>query len=146
MYSGPARWVRLGEHDKSSTDDEADPKDFEIVERITHPDYVKLYNDIALFRLKTDVSFDEYMRPACLQTKHQFSKTYAIATGWGTTEGGQSQSRSGTFSSNFLMKRDVNAIATGWQVHTDTENRDIHRFLFSSFMKTLKYHPRILKS
>lgn len=88
---GPARWVRLGEYDKRSTEDDgssANPRDFEIVERINHPDYVKTYNDIALYRLKTDVSFDEYMRPACLQTNHQFSKTYAIATGWGTTEGG----------------------------------------------------------
>lgn len=85
----------LGEHNKESkADDEQGlslPTRYDIIERINHPDYREpsVYNDIALYRLHEDVQFNEYVRPICLQTDHQFAKTYAIATGWGRTEWGK---------------------------------------------------------
>jgi len=86
---GPARWVRLGDYNKNSKKDDemglSSPENFEIIERINHPNYKDpiVYYDIALYKLNKDVAFSEFIRPICLQTEHQFPKTYAIATGWG---------------------------------------------------------------
>jgi len=95
---GLASWVRLGDYDIfSRVDDEnrdAESREYEIIERINHPGYKapSVYNDIALYRLKEPVVFNEYVRPICLQTDHTFAKTYALGTGWGRTEWGGRQS------------------------------------------------------
>lgn len=77
----------LGELDHSTDNDDARPTLFDIAEHIKHSEYTsKLkYNDIALFRLQTNVIFNDYIRPACLP---EFSAigSLAIATGWGRTE------------------------------------------------------------
>ncbi|KAG8241718.1 serine-type endopeptidase activity protein [Homalodisca vitripennis] len=91
---GLARWARLGDYNiQSKRDDQsglAQSVEYEIIERINHPEYrsSSVYYDIALYKLKRNVDFTEYIRPICLQTEHQFPKTYAIATGWGRTEWG----------------------------------------------------------
>lgn len=70
MFSGNAKWVRLGDLDLSTTDDDAMPQDFTIIRRISHPDYQPpaKYHDIALLELDRIVSFTLYVSPACLQT------------------------------------------------------------------------------
>lgn len=68
-------------------DDDAHPIKFRVAERKKHPDYKSKskYNDIALLRLETDVTFNEYIRPACLP-EHSSIDLIATATGWGQTE------------------------------------------------------------
>jgi len=52
-----------------------------------HPDYKprEHYNDIALFRLETDVKFSSYVKPICLNSDDSLKPPDAIATGWGRT-------------------------------------------------------------
>lgn len=86
-----ARWVRLGELNIISTTDDARPKDYRIVQRVSHPDYKppSLYNDVALFRLESDVEFSAYVRPICLNSDPLFNPAVHIATGWGRTSNGR---------------------------------------------------------
>ncbi|CAH1101358.1 unnamed protein product [Psylliodes chrysocephalus] len=84
---GNAKWVRLGDLDLSTTDDDAMPQDFTIIRRISHPDYQPpaKYHDIALLELDRIVSFTLYVSPACLQTTTIINETELTATGWGKT-------------------------------------------------------------
>lgn len=92
---GAARWVLLGEYNTATSNDDitGDAKTavYEIEERINHPEYKppKLYNDIALYKLKKNVEFNAYVRPACLHYEPNISNKDAIATGWGHTEWGK---------------------------------------------------------
>lgn len=60
----------------------------------THPSYQKSekYNDIALIRLQTQIQFNEFVRPACLNTEPLQSLQWkkAIASGFGKTQYGLS--------------------------------------------------------
>lgn len=84
-------WVRVGEYDTRHTEDNenglAKSADYEIEEAFVHPQYVNtsVYYDIALYRLKQDVEFNSFVRPACLQTQHQIRDQHASSTGWGKT-------------------------------------------------------------
>jgi len=82
-----AKWARLGELDYNSETADARPTDYEIVERIIHPNYKSpsLYNDIALFRLERDVHFSAYVRPICLNADNILTPSAVTATGWGKT-------------------------------------------------------------
>lgn len=89
-YRGKARWVRLGELDLDSQKEDADPRDYEIIYQILHPEYNpdSMYNDIALFKLNKNVNFNDYVRPVCLYTLMNLPKeklNTLIATGWGAT-------------------------------------------------------------
>ncbi|XP_014612361.1 PREDICTED: venom protease-like [Polistes canadensis] len=78
--------VRVGDLNLVSTNDIANPKDYKIIEKIRNPQYKPplLYHDIALLKLETDVEFNEFARPACLQTALPDSpENKATATGWG---------------------------------------------------------------
>lgn len=80
-------WARLGDLNIYSDPDDASPVDYEIVERVIHPDYnpTYVYNDIALFRLGEEVKFSAYVRPVCLNTAQTFRFNKATAIGWGRT-------------------------------------------------------------
>ncbi|KAK7601272.1 hypothetical protein V9T40_008713 [Parthenolecanium corni] len=84
-FDGQARWVRLGELDLESNAEDARPTDFIIVERIVHPEYKPpaVYHDIALFRLKDAVKFNDYFRPICLHDADKLFNRNLIASGWG---------------------------------------------------------------
>ncbi len=86
-FSGPAIYVRLGEHDISRTDD-ITRIDLNIIERIPHPNYKYplRYNDIALFKLERKVRIDGAIRPACLPEQSAIPTKKAIASGWGSVE------------------------------------------------------------
>ena len=60
-------------------------QEIDVSERISHPDYVSKskYNDIALLKLKTNVAFNEHVRPACLNTDENYDWSLALATGFG---------------------------------------------------------------
>lgn len=66
--------------------DDASPTDYKIIERIPHPNYTgpATYNDIALVKLDRIVTYNFYVRPACLYTKRSVEEnTKLVATGWG---------------------------------------------------------------
>ncbi|XP_050421364.1 uncharacterized protein LOC126833845 [Adelges cooleyi] len=85
-----ARWVLLGDLNVESNTDDAKPADFEIVQRVLHPDYrpPSDYDDIALFRLDRIVEFSEYIRPACLNFNQSLNPQTQIATGWAQIDRG----------------------------------------------------------
>uniref|UniRef100_A0A182JZN4 Peptidase S1 domain-containing protein n=1 Tax=Anopheles christyi TaxID=43041 RepID=A0A182JZN4_9DIPT len=93
---GPATFVRLGELSLDSATDEAFPEDYDIAERIPHPEYKQTshYNDIALLKLNRKVIFSPYIRPVCLPVQAAIPQKRAIATGWGAIGFGLEQSSS----------------------------------------------------
>uniref|UniRef100_A0A224XHV2 Putative trypsin-like serine protease n=1 Tax=Panstrongylus lignarius TaxID=156445 RepID=A0A224XHV2_9HEMI len=86
---GPAKWARLGDLNTATDSDDAQTVIARIAERYDHPGYdaIKLYNDIALYKLERDVQLNHYLRPVCLDVGDRSDKS-AIATGWGHTEWG----------------------------------------------------------
>lgn len=65
--------------------DDAYPKQYNVIERIKHPNFrhPSKYNDIALLRLDNSVQFNPYIRPACLQQTHSIDAEKVVASGWG---------------------------------------------------------------
>lgn len=90
LFVSRARWARLGDFDIQSTTDFAQPRDYEIIEHVPHPDYErsKRYNDIALFQLDTAVEFSVFVRPICLNSDPSWNPSPQIATGWGAISTG----------------------------------------------------------
>lgn len=89
LFSGDVQFVLLGEYVVDSTEDDARPMLFSVIERITHEGfkYSSKYDDIALLRLDRNVPFSQYIRPACLAETYSDSPDgKAIASGWGRTE------------------------------------------------------------
>ncbi|GLV40321.1 uncharacterized protein CBL_07083 [Carabus blaptoides fortunei] len=84
---GPLKWVRLGELNIKSNTDHSQPVDFSVEELIKHPEYLPplSYNDIALVKLKGQVKFNRFIRPACLHTTTYINASRYIVTGWGDT-------------------------------------------------------------
>lgn len=82
-----ARWARLGDVDRSPLDP-GKHMDYEIVEHVLHPRYkpTERYNDIALFRLKTNVRFSASIRPICINTDPSLDTTdLPVVNVWGKT-------------------------------------------------------------
>lgn len=90
LHRGSARLVRLGELILSRQDDDAYPIDVIITQRLKHPDYrpPSTYNDIGLLKLQRRMTFNRYIRPACLPDDAAITMTSskAVATGWGLVE------------------------------------------------------------
>lgn len=63
---------------------------------IRHPDYKPpaMYNDIALLKLQTAITFNRQVRPACLYQQYGSVPTQAWVSGWGVTEFGGERSDS----------------------------------------------------
>ena len=82
--------MRLGDIDLNSSADDADVQMLSVLRRIPHPDYSssKNYHDIGLLQLDNDVTFDSFVRPACLHSQEIISDDMAVAAGWGLTEQG----------------------------------------------------------
>lgn len=55
---------------------------------IPHPNYQasEQYNDIGLVELTDHIQFNQYARPACLNSAFNIPQGRAIVTGWGATE------------------------------------------------------------
>jgi len=77
--------VELGQHDRTT---QAMTKYVSNI--IIHKNYNSktLNNDIALLKLKTPVSFNQYVRPICLASNGagSFTNSRATVAGWGSTE------------------------------------------------------------
>jgi len=80
--------VRIGDLNINSDDDDASPENIAVQQIIIHPNYNgnKKSNDIALIKLARDAKLDEYKRPACLPSQHDWEGANAVATGWGNTD------------------------------------------------------------
>ncbi|KAL3290218.1 hypothetical protein HHI36_023577 [Cryptolaemus montrouzieri] len=78
--------VRLGSTDLTKFDTRQ--ADHRIANIIAHPNYTfpQGYNDIALIKLRSKVTFTEYIRPACLYTSYSEPPPQCIATGFGKEE------------------------------------------------------------
>ncbi|XP_018562098.1 serine protease snake-like isoform X2 [Anoplophora glabripennis] len=126
----PPKYVRLGDLDLSTEEDDASPQNFDVLRTILHPSYnpPAKYHDIALLELNREVNFNEYASPACLTTEIELNQTSLIATGWGKT--GFTDS-----SSNFLLKVDLDPVPHqqciekyGKQSKKDLPNGIVHDF------------------
>lgn len=82
-----ASWARLGVLNTLSTTNKDNAKEYEIVEIVVHSNYNPsyVYNDIALYRLETDVEISAHIRPLCLNTNPSLRYKKASAAGWGRT-------------------------------------------------------------
>ncbi|XP_017783437.1 PREDICTED: serine protease snake-like [Nicrophorus vespilloides] len=82
---GPVKYVRLGDLNLKTTDDEADPQEFLVTKTYKHPLYKRpsKYHDIALIELDRAAVITEFVQPACLYINLNTSHSILIATGWG---------------------------------------------------------------
>ncbi|KAF2886038.1 hypothetical protein ILUMI_20135, partial [Ignelater luminosus] len=86
QYSNDVKHVRLGELQIGSDQDDAQTQDFAVLEKFKHPDYKgrSKYNDIALVKLNRKAKLDNFVRPACLETRPTVNFNYhPMASGWG---------------------------------------------------------------
>lgn len=104
-FSGPPKFVRLGDLDIARTDDVAEPQEYRIVRTIPHPNYKqpKKYHDIALIEIDSDIELTEYVGVGCLDTASKHTEDSMIATGWGQTE-------FAGVSSSHLLKANLNIV------------------------------------
>ncbi|XP_011501012.1 PREDICTED: venom protease-like [Ceratosolen solmsi marchali] len=82
--------ARLGEHDLKSETDGANPIDVPIERGTIHPQYNSktVANDIAVLRLKYEVSFTDAIHPICLPLipeikNRDYIRHYPFVAGWG---------------------------------------------------------------
>ncbi|XP_022906190.2 venom protease-like [Onthophagus taurus] len=83
---GTVKYVRLGDLDIRSNDDDAFPVEYEVAEVFEFPEYRpdSKYHDIGLVRLKKNVDFNAYIKPACIYVPREFPKNVRfIVAGWG---------------------------------------------------------------
>ncbi|KAF7701445.1 coagulation factor IXb [Silurus meridionalis] len=127
-------FIRLGEHNVKV--DEQRESDYEIEEHHMHPNYLykQSHNhDIALLKLKTPVTFSEYIIPICLGPKTLTenllkSAQVSVVSGWG-------RMRYGGLESDTLQKVEVPYVD-----RTECKGSDkISRFMFcAGFLTTRK--------
>lgn len=101
MFSlGRAQWVRVGDFDILSENDDTDgfvwpmeSRDYKITEFVRRLEFRDLksssentpqryVHDIALFKVDKDVKFNLFVRPICLQTDHEFDSRSTTIAGW----------------------------------------------------------------
>ncbi|XP_077290819.1 uncharacterized protein LOC143914466 [Arctopsyche grandis] len=90
------KYVKLGDE---GTDKHTSEFLFNVIERVTHPDFKRnsFYNDIGLLKLDKKIKYSETVRPACLHVGNQVDDLKVIATGWESTN-----NRAHTNSNNIL--------------------------------------------
>jgi len=92
--------LRFGEHDLRRSEYGEQQKT--IRSYVVHPDFTNFdetveyedFNDLALLKLSSPVRFNSYVQPIALATGNEGNGTTSWASGWGRTEGGNSESRS----------------------------------------------------
>ncbi|XP_064471951.1 venom protease-like [Ornithodoros turicata] len=84
--------VRLGDHDLSTLDDNTAPVDVDVASITRHPNYDprRFTGDIAVLKLATPVTFNQYVRPLCLPfgdlEEKDISGYHGFIVGWGATK------------------------------------------------------------
>lgn len=95
FFRGPPTHVRLGDIDYNSTWDDDNAQQIPVARSIAHEKYNRRLkrNDIGLLELDYDITFTEYVAPACLNTDPNNQYRGHTATGWGETESGTVSTR-----------------------------------------------------
>ncbi|XP_058455315.1 serine protease snake-like [Malaya genurostris] len=88
---GRPDFVRLGEIDLREEYDNQVDIDVEYFRRHLNYRFATSYDDIALIKLKQQVTFSQFILPACLWTAFDVNATAVIATGFGNTEFGDTE-------------------------------------------------------
>lgn len=81
------KYVRLGDLDYESDEDDAGVSQFNVKEIIVYPESNQrsYYNDIALLKIDGKVEFNQYIQPACLPHADTMLAETVVAIGWGAT-------------------------------------------------------------
>lgn len=94
-FSKEAKYIRLGCLPTNTSLESDCKQEFNISEKIIHPDYhsPSIYNDIALIRIdgKPNLSFN--VRPACLHTNSSYVEGVMISATWKRNSTNQSFSK-----------------------------------------------------
>ena len=74
-------------------DGSLDGQRISVMEAVNHPMYnsMTLDNDLAILKLKSSLTFNENVQPACLPDPYftpEDSGEFAVVSGWGTTSEG----------------------------------------------------------
>lgn len=90
FFRDVVKYVRLGDLDYNSNNDESVYQEFNVSKIFKHPNYSfpVVYNDIALLKLNKPARFDVFVQPACLHTEKliNYSTAELVVAGWGKTE------------------------------------------------------------
>ncbi|XP_013791566.1 serine proteinase stubble-like isoform X2 [Limulus polyphemus] len=81
--------VRLGEWDTQQTTESLKHEEYYVEQIIVHPKYIEenLWNDIAILRLRSEVSFHPHVQTVCLPSQADiFEGQMCWVTGWGKDE------------------------------------------------------------
>ncbi|XP_078578599.1 plasminogen-like [Branchiostoma floridae x Branchiostoma japonicum] len=84
----PSQWtIRVGSYRRQNTD--STQRDHAVSRVIMHERYNSnlIDNDIALMKLSSSITFDDYASPVCLPTVDAPDGTMCYTTGWGSTGG-----------------------------------------------------------
>ncbi|KAL9889451.1 phenoloxidase-activating factor 3-like isoform 2-T2 [Glossina fuscipes fuscipes] len=87
LYDGyRPNWVRVGELDFGTTEEDASPQLIEIKNFIPHHQFyateLTIYHDIGLVELTLEALFDDYARPACLSLVDANNYEEFLSAGW----------------------------------------------------------------
>lgn len=86
------KYVRLGDLDYDSDEDDNGSRQFNVLETFIYPFFEKTaqYEDIGLLKFDGHVEFNDFIRPACLLDSNTIVSERVIVAGWGSTEYRQS--------------------------------------------------------
>ncbi|XP_063849922.1 venom protease-like isoform X2 [Scylla paramamosain] len=91
FFEHTADIVRLGEHDYNDDNDGALHQDVKVADTVLFPDFAhpEAYHDLALLKLATMVTIQEFVSPVCLpwgsESGRELSGQQATLAGWGDT-------------------------------------------------------------
>ncbi len=73
--------------DLGTKTDDARPRTYDVIETFTHPNFNgdDKSSNIILLKLNESVTFDEYVRPACLSTNQYSNLQQLLVVSWGDT-------------------------------------------------------------
>ena len=86
FFSNQPTWVRFGDLNLDDTTDDVRTQVRGVADIITYPAYNKhrsMYNDIGLVKLNSPVTFDSYVKPACLSVVPRYPDGHnAVYVSW----------------------------------------------------------------
>ena len=78
----------VGEHDMYKSEGTETVHTVDTIFEHGQYDSVTVNNDIALLKLTNEITFNNYVSPACLPDKDVVKDTICVTTGWGETQSG----------------------------------------------------------
>lgn len=86
-FSFTLKYVRVGDLDYDSHEDDHKSHQFYITDTFIYPFYkaTAQYEDIALLKIDAHIHFNDFIRPACLSDANTMISEHVIVAGWGST-------------------------------------------------------------